>query len=133
MAPRILLCCVLGLALASCGEDEREAASPDGEPVAELVVSVDPDGRGPEPPKKTRFSCSTPRESTVCAEASALEPSDVAPVDPATACTQLFGGPETARLLGRVRSRAVDARFSRSNGCEIERWDNVAALLKAAG
>jgi hypothetical protein len=133
MAPRILVCCVLSLALASCGEDEREAAAPDGEPVAQLVVTVDPDGRGPEPPKETRLSCSTPRESTVCADASALEPSDVEPVDAATACTQLFGGPETALLHGRVRGRAVDARFSRSNGCEIERWDNVAELLKAAG
>ena len=36
-------------------------------------------------------------------------------------------------MHGRVRGRAVDARFSRSNGCEIERWDKVAALLKAAG
>jgi|SRR5215207_6825622 len=133
MAPRILVCCVLGLALPSCGDDEREAAAPDGEPVTRLVVSVDPDGRGPEPAKETRLSCSTPRESTACAEASALEPSDIEPVDPTTACTQLFGGPETARLLGRVRGRAVDARFSRSNGCEIERWDNVAELLKAAG
>jgi hypothetical protein len=133
MAPRILVCCVLGLALASCGEDEQEAAAPGGEPVAQLVVTVDPDGRGPEPAKETRLSCGTPRESAVCAEASALEPSDVEPVDPETACTQLFGGAETARLRGRVRGRAVDARFSRSNGCEIERWDNVAALLKAAG
>jgi len=133
MAPRILVCCVLGLALASCGENERGAASSDGEPVAQMVVSVDPDGRGPEPAKETRLSCTTPRESTACAEASALEPSDVEPVDPATACTELFGGPETARLHGRVRGRAVDARFSRNNGCEIARWDNVAALLKAAG
>ena len=92
MAPRILVCCVLGLALASCGENERGAAS-DGDPVAQMVVSV----------------------------------------DPATACTELFGGPETARLRGRVRGRAVDARFARNNGCEIARWDNVAALLKAAG
>ncbi len=133
MAPRILVCCVLGLALASCGDDEREAASPAGEPVTRLVVSVDPDGRGPEPAKKTRVSCGTPRESTVCAEASALEPSDVDPVDPATACTELFGGPETARLRGRVRGRAVDARFARNNGCEIARWDKVAPLLEAAG
>ncbi len=133
MAPRILVCCVLGLALASCGDDEREAASPAGEPVTRLVVSVDPDGRGPEPAKETRLSCSTPRESTVCAEASALLPSDVEPVDPATACTELFGGPETARLRGRVRGRAVDARFARNNGCEIARWDKVAPLLEAAG
>ena len=132
MAPRILVCCVLGLALASCGDDEREAASPAGEPVARLVVSVDPDGRGPEAANETRFSCSTPRESTVCAEASALEPSDVEPVDPATACTELFGGPETARLRGRVRGRAVDARFARNNGCEIARWDKVQFLFPGA-
>ena len=56
-----------------------------------------------------------------------------APVEPDTACTQQFGGPETGSLRGQVRGKAIDARFSRTNGCEIARWDKVAPLLEAAG
>ena len=45
------------------------------------------------------------------------------------ACTQIFGGPETATISGRVNGEPVDARFARNNGCEIARWDSVSALL----
>jgi hypothetical protein len=130
MAPRILVCCVLGLALASCGEEEREAPAA---PATELTVRLDPDGKGPEPAKEATVRCASAAESAVCTRASALEPADVAPVEPDTACTQQFGGPETGILRGQVRGKAIDARFSRTNGCEIARWDKVAPLLEAAG
>ena len=45
------------------------------------------------------------------------------------ACTQIFGGPETATISGEVDGKPVDARFSRSNGCEVARWQAVSALL----
>ena len=54
---------------------------------------------------------------------------DLAPTPGDTACTQLFGGPETATIKGTIRGEAVDATFSRSDGCEIERWKRVEALL----
>ena len=130
MAPRILMCCVLGLALASCGEDEREAPAA---PATALTVRLDPDGKGPEPAKEAEVRCASAAESAVCTRASALEPADVAPVDADTACTQQFGGPETGSVRGQVRGKAVDARFSRTNGCEIARWEKVAPLLEAAG
>ena len=132
MAPRIVLSCVLALALAGCG-DEPGSAAPDGGGFAQLVVTVDPDGKDPGPAKEVRLSCSSPRESAACAEADRLRPADLAPADPAKACTEQFGGPETARVRGRLNGRAVDARFARNNGCEIARWDKVAGLLAAAG
>ena len=46
-----------------------------------------------------------------------------------TACTQIFGGPETATIKGTIRGEPVDAKFSRSDGCEIERWKRVEPLL----
>ena len=49
------------------------------------------------------------------------------------ACTELYGGPETATVKGTLRGKAVDASFSRNNGCEISRWDAAAELLGAAG
>jgi len=51
---------------------------------------------------------------------------------PTTACTEIFGGPERARVRGTLRGEPVSAEFSRVNGCEINRWDAVAPLLRLA-
>ena len=52
-----------------------------------------------------------------------------APVPADRMCTQQDGGPATARITGRWQGRAVDARFSRTNGCEISRWENLRPVL----
>ena len=44
-------------------------------------------------------------------------------------CTEQYGGPEVAEVTGRVQDIAIDARFSRTDGCEISRWDRASALL----
>jgi hypothetical protein len=44
-------------------------------------------------------------------------------------CAQVYGGPQTAAVSGRWRGRDVDARFSRTDSCQIQRWDNAVALL----
>lgn len=44
-------------------------------------------------------------------------------------CTQVYGGPETARVQGSVGGREVDRRLGRADGCEIAEWDRAAALL----
>jgi hypothetical protein len=49
-----------------------------------------------------------------------------------TACTQIYGGPATARVRGRLPGGPVDARFELTNGCEIERWDRNRVLLDDA-
>ena len=43
-------------------------------------------------------------------------------------CTQVYGGPETARVTGTFGDTDVDAEFSRQNGCAIARWHLVAPL-----
>ncbi|PGH49286.1 SSI family serine proteinase inhibitor, partial [Streptomyces sp. Ru87] len=52
-----------------------------------------------------------------------------APVPADANCLMIYGGPATARLTGTWAGRPVDARFSRSNGCEISRWDNLLPVL----
>ncbi|WP_030685521.1 SSI family serine proteinase inhibitor [Streptomyces globisporus] len=44
-------------------------------------------------------------------------------------CTQVYGGPALAHVTGTWQGRRVDARFSRANGCEIGRWENLEPLL----
>jgi hypothetical protein len=48
------------------------------------------------------------------------------------ACTQVYGGPATARVRGELNGKSVDARFALINGCEIERWDRNRVLLDDA-
>jgi hypothetical protein len=45
------------------------------------------------------------------------------------ACTQIYGGPEVARVTGRFRGNRIWAEFRRSDGCEIARWERLRPLL----
>ncbi|MGW1883582.1 SSI family serine proteinase inhibitor [Streptomyces sp. NPDC001970] len=47
-------------------------------------------------------------------------------------CTQMYGGPATARVTGTWHGRSVDATFDRSNGCEIGRWQTLEPVLPTA-
>lgn len=53
----------------------------------------------------------------------------LAPVPADAVCTEIYGGPELARVYGTVRGAEVDQALSRVNGCEIAAWDAVGALL----
>ncbi|MFJ2055988.1 SSI family serine proteinase inhibitor [Streptomyces sp. NPDC087908] len=52
-----------------------------------------------------------------------------APVPPDSLCTMQYGGPATARVTGTWAGRPVDAVFTRSDGCEIARWDSFVPIL----
>jgi hypothetical protein len=129
--PRLALTClavVVSLA-AGCGSDDEEqpAAAP---ALADLQVKVDGDGKGAKPAETRTVRCSSPRESPQCEKVAALRLADLEPASDATACTQLYGGPQTATIEGTLRGEPVDLSFSRVNGCEIARWDAARALLR---
>jgi hypothetical protein len=44
-------------------------------------------------------------------------------------CSQIYGGPQTARIAGAIGDLHVDRHFSRTDGCEISDWERAAALL----
>lgn len=48
-------------------------------------------------------------------------------------CTEIYGGAQTARISGTWHGQAVDAHLSRTNGCEIARWDALVGLLPHGG
>lgn len=52
-----------------------------------------------------------------------------APTPVGQMCTQIFGGPQTATVKGTYKGRKVDTSFGRKNGCEIKRWNDLAALF----
>ncbi|MBQ1118619.1 SSI family serine proteinase inhibitor [Streptomyces smyrnaeus] len=51
------------------------------------------------------------------------------PVAAGATCTMIYGGPATARVTGTWQGRKVDARFSRTNGCEVARWNSLVPAL----
>jgi len=120
---RTFVVLIAGLAvLAGCGEEEGFGTS---DWHARLVVEVDADGDGGKAPERREVDCET-ADSAPCAGLSA----DVfEPTPRGTACTQQFGGPETATVTGTFDGREVDAEYNRANGCEIARWEKAAPLL----
>jgi hypothetical protein len=110
--------------LAGCGEDEPTTAAPQ----TNLVVRFDADGAdGPKAATTTRVQC--PGDG--CAATEGLSSADLAPPPGNQACTQIYGGPETATVTGTLNGDRVDASFKRTDGCQIARWKNVQPLLES--
>jgi hypothetical protein len=124
--PILPLALICAAALAACGSEQ--AAAP-GE-LADIVVRVDEDGaKGPDAARELKLQCQAPGESEACGAAAGVSDADLAPPAGDQACTQLYGGPQTASISGTLRGEHVDARFSRTDGCEIARWEHVRPLL----
>jgi hypothetical protein len=115
----LLAACGLLLTAGGCGGEDSGAGSPE----TDLAVTVWP--RGPDGPAR--------RNHVVCPGAQAcagLSAARLRPVPADVACTEIYGGPATARVRGTLQGKPVDARFSRTNGCEIARWERNRALFR---
>jgi hypothetical protein len=44
-------------------------------------------------------------------------------------CTQIYGGPERARMTGTIGERRIDRRFKRTDGCAIGDWARAVPLV----
>lgn len=53
--------------------------------------------------------------------------------DPTLQCTQQYGGPQKATVSGTINGRPVEAKFARTDGCEISRWNAMEPLLGTGG
>lgn len=128
-APAVLV--AAALLFSACGSDEATTPATGGgsDELANFVVTVDADGDGGEAAKELQVTCEAPTDDDACGAAAGVSAADLAEPEGDVACTQVFGGPETATIKGTLRGEPVDARFSRSDGCEIARWDKVKALL----
>jgi hypothetical protein len=118
--------CALALLIGACGgsDDDTKDAAP---PAADLTVVVRP--RGPDGPVRKRHIRCERLGSKGCRNLAGLTADQLKPVPAGTACTQIYGGPATARVRGRLAGAEVDARFDRRDGCQIERWDRNRVLL----
>jgi hypothetical protein len=70
-----------------------------------------------------------PGSAAACQKLATLKGDPFAPVPPGTMCSQIFGGPETAKVHGTFRGRKIVAQFNRRNGCEVARWNRLSFLF----
>jgi hypothetical protein len=127
---RLLGVLVSALAALALGCAEGDAATSS----TSLTITVWPEGKGEGTTKRTwTLRCAPaggtlPRPGIACqrlfANLSALKP---VPSD--RACILLYGGPQVAEIRGTVRGKRVRATLTRTDGCEIARWDALKALL----
>jgi hypothetical protein len=127
--------------LAGCGEGDDPAAQPAASPAGpiELTVRYD-DGAG----RKTTGSLTCrgadrraegaldgrASPTKLCAQAKGIAELLTSPPARGRACTQIYGGPETARVTGTIEGEKVDRRFRRTNGCELADYTRAAGLLQ---
>jgi hypothetical protein len=140
----VIAVAALALALAGCGDDGggSDAPTAGGEQTVHLrVVARDRGGKTHE----AGIVCNRDEGAafdgtvkgfeedvdpgTLCRAALGLAPFLSAKPDLKRACTQVYGGPETAHITGTIRGRRIDRRFSRTDGCQISDWDRAQVLI----
>jgi Subtilisin inhibitor-like len=101
-----------------------------------LHITVWPHGQGRPGAKVYTLRCAPaggtlPRRAAACTQLARLA-RPFAPTPKGSVCTQIYGGPQQALVVGRFRGHLIRARFTRTNGCEIARWDHVRFLFPGA-
>jgi hypothetical protein len=127
-----LLLLVPLLLLTACsagGEDSLATATPPSS-----VLSVELDRGDGTPAESWTLDCADPGSSShpdaeaACAALEALQ-DPFAPLPADLVCTEIYGGPQEARVTGTWNGAQVDLTVRRTNGCEISQWDSLVPLL----
>jgi hypothetical protein len=74
-----------------------------------------------------------PRPARACARLAADGAKLFAPLPKNIVCTEIYGGPQKARVVGAVHGKRVWATFTRTNGCHINRWQRLSPWLLPPG
>jgi hypothetical protein len=76
---------------------------------------------------------SLPRPKVACRRLAVGGTKLFAPLPLDTVCTEIYGGPQRARVVGIVAGKRVWATFARTNGCAIGRWNRISPWLLPPG
>ena len=127
----LALLAVTAVALGACGSASSTAA----EPTTSLTITFRSAPGAAPLVKSLRCSPaggSLARPGRVCERLAAM-PKAFAPTPKDLACTQIYGGPQTATVAGTYRGKPLRTTFARNDGCAIERWARHAFLFPAVG
>jgi hypothetical protein len=117
---------LVALALAGCGSGGDAGGS--SQPRYDLMISYSPTGSGGQERAAT-LTCDpdggTHPDPAAACDALLQHEDALDPVPGDVACTEIYGGPQVATISGS----GVNATLSRTNGCEIARWDALAAVV----
>jgi hypothetical protein len=119
--------------LLGCGDEEGETTGSAPGKGSLLDLTLDADGPGPEKPRTATMDCPEPAHATadeLCGRVLLLSPDVFDPVAPGTACTEIYGGPDTLKVVGTLEGEEVEGEFTRENGCEIDRFEAWTPILK---
>jgi hypothetical protein len=134
---RVLVPVAVALALAGCGTESRDPELPSMDAVGSpaenyLQVTV---GRSDAVEIETHtLVCdgepgdAHPDPEAACTHLDGLD-DPFAPLPDDVACTEQYGGPQTAHVIGRWAGEPVDLELSRTDGCRIAQWDSLGPLL----
>jgi len=109
------------------------SGTPAATPAEELTITAD---NGSGAVSRWQLTCNPPGgthpdPARACQVLETVGDSALPPVPKGTMCTQVYGGPETATITGTWRGRQINSQFSRTNGCEISRWNALTGVLPA--
>jgi hypothetical protein len=76
---------------------------------------------------------SLPRPRVACRRLAVGGTKLFAPLPLDAVCTEIYGGPQRARVVGIVAGKRVWATFARTNGCAIGRWNRISPWLLPPG
>jgi hypothetical protein len=132
---RVLLLLALAAALVACGSS---TAADTASSATSLTVTYWPQGPGAGGKKTWTLACAPARGTLVrpivaCRKLAAGGAKLFAPIPRDAICTQIYGGPQVARVVGTVKGKRVSATLSRQNGCEIGRWSRLSPWLLPRG
>lgn len=116
---------------AGCGSHVPGTRAAPARPATSLVITVT---AGPgAAPRRWTLTCgpvggSLPHARAACAAlGGGRDP--FLPVPPGVMCSQISYGPQRATVTGRWLGAPVSARFSRTDGCQEQRWQRMVAVF----
>jgi hypothetical protein len=128
---RALALAVVAIAMLAVGS----ASAGTSATTTSLKVTYWPDGgQGSLAPQIWTLRCNPPggtlrNPGVACRRLAAGGAKLFAPIPANAVCTEIYGGPFVARVVGTVGGKRVWATFSRTNGCHISRWDRLSPWL----
>lgn len=129
---------VLATAIGLIASSSAAARATAADPATQLRITYWEDGSAAVPTEVWTLRCNPaggtlPRPARACRKLAAGGARLFAPLPPNMACTQVYGGPQKARVVGRVSGKLVRATFTRSDGCQIGRWNALSPWLLPPG
>jgi LysM repeat protein len=85
---------------------------------------------GGDTPKATGFLADAPAPACAAVESGAVS-TVMKSQKSGQLCSQIYGGPQTAHLVGTVDDKKVDLRVDRTDGCGVSDWTTLEAILGA--